>query len=579
MVTIKRGARKGSERTRATRSAPQLSHSESNKGSSKHTWCLEPRDAIAAYQEFLIALDTPTALTVFKLLEYGEFDQLVLKKIDPLWYDSVESFRKDYQAVKGLSKSVFLPTTIDRRQAAVDKFWEAERQCAVSNVKFDLLQTSEGLAALLSDDPEMFAMLERARNLIKRILGRCPENGRLDFRFGPGATDLVKNDITLPKKYARRVTLTPDLFPFLPDLIGPKWLGELHEVTLVKGNNVSFVPKNAKTERAIAIEPHLNVYAQLGVGKLIAERFSNYIGLDFKKFGPTWNRVLASLAQEWGLATVDLSSASDTIGRSLVWYLLPEEWATLLDDVRSKFFNLEGKTFESEKFSSMGNGATFELETVIFYALTRAAGSSRALTNAFGDDIICESSTYPQVVRLLEFCGFTVNNDKSFSTGRFFESCGSDFFDGVDVRPFFWSKIQEDSVYKFANDISRFASIRVSEYWSFRDCAFFKAHKVLVRRTPQRLRLSIPQGYDDCGFWAEFDEATPRRLGKGWDGWSTKALQFRPLHQLYAGSPNGLLAALDTGSIQSRAPVRGRGRWVVADLDTFGVWVGPGPWL
>jgi len=53
----------------------------------------------------------------------------------------------------------------------------------------------------------------------------------------------------------------------------------------------------------------------------------------------------------------------------------------------------------------------------------------------YGDDIIVPVDTLVHVIRYLEAFGLKVNTDKTFGTGKFRESCGGDYYDGVDVTP------------------------------------------------------------------------------------------------------------------------------------------------
>lgn len=534
--------------------------------------------ALAAFSRVLESLDTPVSLSVWMQLKYRCNEDVVNRKIDPLHYASAASFRKDYQAVKGLSKATFLPTNLDRRLAAVESFWKAERQCDETNKRFDALMYGGGFARLAAEDPTMFSLLSRAQNQIEKILGKTPRVA--DFRFGPGVTSLVKRNVTLPQKYSREIHVTPELYSCWRDIVGPQWAAYVTDVKVVSGNSVSFVDKNAKTDRAIAVEPHVNVYAQLGLGQALRDKLRRWINLDT---GQEVNRFFASKAQSWDLATVDLASASDTISRSLVWFLLPEAWAQLLDTCRSHRFTLAGEEYESAKFSSMGNGFTFELETIIFYALARACGSHRSLTSCYGDDIIAEAHTYPQLRKLLEYCGFSVNLDKSFVHSAFYESCGEDYFDGVNVRPFFWKDIKPTSIFKMINDVSKLASRTDGS----RDRKFLSAHSFLRSLLPGAYaKCLIPYGYGDVGIQAGWDEAVPhiRRNDNGWCGFTTKAVKFRPEQRKYGGSFGAYLASLDARkgappALTSTSPVRGRGSYQVGRLLTFGQWSGPGPWV
>jgi len=140
---------------------------------------------------------------------------------------------------------------------------------------------------------------------------------------------------------------------------------------------------------------------------------------------------------EDGFCTIDLSSASDSISTNLVKLLLPDDWFYLLNRLRSPSFSYNGVSRRYEKFCSMGNGFCFPLQTLIFLSVCSACEGGRIAVDyrAYGDDIIVRKSKFSAVTDLLGRCGFTLNGKKTFSSGVFRESCGGDFWQGVDVRP------------------------------------------------------------------------------------------------------------------------------------------------
>lgn len=91
-----------------------------------------------------------------------------------------------------------------------------------------------------------------------------------------------------------------------------------------------------------------------------------------------------------------------------------------------------------EKFSSMGNGFTFELETILFLAVCRVAarlhGFREESVTVYGDDMIVPTECARYTVAVLRFLGHEPNMKKSFSEGPFRESCGGDFFLGERVN-------------------------------------------------------------------------------------------------------------------------------------------------
>lgn len=508
-------------------------------------------------------IDTPLSLSCYLLLKNGEYDQLLRKKVRSTDYNDPLAFRRDYQAVSLLSKaSFFRVASIDRRQTAIEKFWSAENDCREANERLRLYSCGQ----LMPNSLAIHGVLHRAREFIRRVLGDEPSRSKWSRsfrpRFGPGVTTSARGrNLTHAQKYKSRIDVTPRLYPYIHDLFGVRLGGR--DVQLKAANRVTFVPKNALTDRTIAVEPHGNIYAQLGIGRMIRDALRHHgLNLDTQH---EYNRWLASIAMDARLATVDLSSASDTLCRELVWLLLPEGWADLLDVVRSPYGELGGVEFEYQKFSSMGNGTTFELETLIFWALARATGSRDALTSAFGDDIIVEQHCADLLIETLAFCGFTVNVQKSFTSGSFFESCGSDFHSNVNVRPFFWKELEPSLWFKMGNDILRYASFDGA---IAPEVAMLPAWLRVLSLVPSRLRLGVPVGLGDCGFIVPMDHNLVKaRWVSSRNALDLTVLRFRPSPVPVWDDEGGLLAALDGHPTDLRQP----GHHVPRDAGVFGV--------
>jgi hypothetical protein len=149
------------------------------------------------------------------------------------------------------------------------------------------------------------------------------------------------------------------------------------------------------------------------------------------------------------LATLDLSEASDRLANWLVEELFAD-WPHFLEAIqatRSTRCQLpSGEVIPLLKFASMGSAMTFPIETLVFatIALSACLGTSTRPTAAalrrlvgsvrvYGDDIIVPVDKAAEVIDLLETFGFKVNRRKSFWTGPFRESCGKDYFYGIDV--------------------------------------------------------------------------------------------------------------------------------------------------
>lgn len=539
-----------------------------------------PAFAVKRYVSLCESLDTPVALSCWLMAKYGEWDQLVSKKLDPLDYLTGQSFRLDYLAVSVLSKAEFLPTTFDRRENARQAFWDAETQCAQTNERIELYSESR----LCPLHKNVTAVLHRAREWIRRLLGDDPNTfanraglSPLPHRFGPGATTLVRGEFHAAQKYSRRIDVTPALYPYWHDVVGLSWARHVEDVSLRASNKVTFVPKNAKTFRTIAIEPHVNGYAQLGIAALL-RRALRRAGIDLTVQADK-NRYLASVAESMDLATIDLKAASDTISRSLVWLLFPEGWCWLLDTARSHYGDLDGVEFEYEKFSSMGNGFTFELETLIFTALVQALNP--AVYAVFGDDIICDSAVAPELLEVLRFCGFTVNVEKTFLSGPFRESCGQDYFHGEDVRPFFWKELDVPLWWKVCNDLREFATDPKTA-----PAVSQKIQRVARRAresVPSYLAVSVPPGYGSFGLVdgppPGFDPALSRLAhfgdkGGGFEGYSFRAIVFKAKTTAIHEDVGAYLFCLDGGSYEgaSCGSFRKSGKWKRSWVYSLGSW-------
>lgn len=398
---------------------------------------------------------------------------------DPSVYDSAIDYFEDRQLFALVQKYQFetLTSAESRRERAVVEWKRCEALCRATNERF--LRPNA-----LGANGRQWAMIDIARRKIRNWLGRVPVSQILQAsKFGPGLTLGLNNSskVGFVDKVACDVTHTPALLPYLDVLPwefpgwvrshGARWcddgFGKLIpssslRSTEVPGNRVTFVPKNALTDRPIAIEPLLNQFLQLGTGSVMKDRLkraglllrpdANASGLDgdvssedyLKAQQADRHRLLVSMGSlhPWWLATIDLSSASDTVAYRLVEELLPTDWFQWLVLLRSPSGLLDGETIHYEKFSSMGNGYTFELETLVFCGLLHAAaeyeGVDLDVWGVFGDDIILPTSLVATYTSLLAFCGFNVNGDKSFfGPLPFRESCGADFFLGVNVRPLY----------------------------------------------------------------------------------------------------------------------------------------------
>ena len=220
---------------------------------------------------------------------------------------------------------------------------------------------------------------------------------------------------------------------------------------------VTTVPKTMKGPRIIAMEPCWMQFVQQGVlhamtEVLTEERYSLESGT-FSWMDQTPNRDLARVGSiDGSYATIDLSEASDRVSLQLAESVLSA--APFLKEIvlaaRSETARLpSGLVFRLRKFASMGSALCFPIESMVFFIIVSIAWADYrdiAPVNlrwgdlppfrVFGDDLVVPKEVVPFLLARLELYGLKVNSRKSFTTGHFRESCGSDWYRGHDVSVF-----------------------------------------------------------------------------------------------------------------------------------------------
>lgn len=204
---------------------------------------------------------------------------------------------------------------------------------------------------------------------------------------------------------------------------------------------VLFVPKGANSKRVISAEPTVNQWVQQSLLRHLADFLPHSI-FQVTMEDQTRNQELA-YEGSWSrnYATIDLSSASDTVTYQLVEALFKGHWLwEWLWACRTRFATLDEQRIPLEKFAPMGSAVCFPIESMIFSAVVLLAMQRQGVHRRFvvyGDDIICHREVYEEVLRLLKELHFSVNEKKSFfPESPFKESCGKEYYYGSDVTPF-----------------------------------------------------------------------------------------------------------------------------------------------
>jgi hypothetical protein len=380
-------------------------------------------------------------------------------------------------------KSKFLDSTVtspaERRQAAIDKFMAVEERNRTTNMRLLLGGTDFGWVT--SDE-----LISKARQVILSILGDKPPLSLFDggsHTFG-ASTRVRRGPQAAFLKHVGQAQVSDTAWKYWCLATSGTMLAE-QQLSLQESSVLFTVPKSSHIDRVAAKEPEINMYLQRCAGSFIRSRLKRRAGIDLND--QTRNQLLAKNALRQDLATIDLSSASDSISRQLVIELLPFDWWSVLDDIRVHSTIVDGEVHTLEMFSSMGNGFTFELESLLFYALTRAicwCSRVKGTISVYGDDIIAPSKIGPRLARVFHWFGFRVNAKKSNWTGKFRESCGRHFYGQLEVTPFY----VREPVRKMSEVIRLLNRLL---YWDGREFGFFVSE--VAMRFHTKWRQIVPQ--------------------------------------------------------------------------------------
>lgn len=316
-------------------------------------------------------------------------------------------------------------------------------------------------ATILWSSPEVAVM----RRFIRRILGPVPDMRDLRFRHGPGA--VATREKGLEKLYFKETYHKVDAYLGYDSealLRLPRQPYRSLERT-EPCTRVIAVPKDAMRIRTISCEPLTMMFWQQGIMDHMYNRLfgqsSGALGVHFPFQDQTLQQRRAwagSCARSWGRrvqqCTIDLTNASDDVKCEHITSLFPKDWAELLLTFRSEYARFEelGCEVELRTFAPMGAATCFPVESLVFAAICYAARyfardpwrEEEGDWGVVGDDCSQPAYAYSLTLDLMTRGGFHPNLSKCCGPSvRFRESCGGDFFEGMDVtyvRPRFLPK-------------------------------------------------------------------------------------------------------------------------------------------
>lgn len=274
------------------------------------------------------------------------------------------------------------------------------------------------------------------------------------------------------------------------------------EVKSAGANKVLFVPKDSRGPRTIACEPLEYQFLQQGLRKLLYNWVESH-PLTKGRINFTDQKINGRLAflsstVRSDLCTIDLRDASDRVSNDLVKRLFfNTSLSKPLQALRTPVSVLpSGEECVLNKYAAMGSALCFPIEAICFDALLHGVYSFFPHLNkevyVYGDDIIAHCEVFDTIVRIFDEFGLCVNADKSFTTGRFRESCGHEYYNGQDVT---YVKVRSCWIGS-PNDVV--STVELSNLLF--DRGYYKASDVVARYAQQASLTPLPYGYKDSPY-------------------------------------------------------------------------------
>lgn len=381
----------------------------------------------------------------------------------------------------------------------------AKEQFLNTNNRIKMLQHSEAPRYVTS----------RVRDILHALLPKAPTPKYYltrDMSFPTGST--FEDQTELLDKFQTVASQFPlscgHVLPYKPVNTG-----------CVYKNKIVFVPKNYKAMRTIAKEEVARQVFMSEGAHILDRTIDSFSGIypapkRMSLHDQTNNQLAAKIGSvDNGLATLDLSAASDSISCSLIRDVFPNDWVKYIYEFRSKTAVVDDKEVQLHMISTMGSRLTFPIETLLFYAIARAATDTYAEfagdfkhfedVLAYGDDIIVPTPAAATCIEFLTSLGFKVNTEKSFyGHENYRESCGEEYLYGYEVSSRYFPR---DPLAKTPGKLlSELTALqhkfvgyeRVNEYLM----------DVILAIKPSMTYSRI--GDDTCDIWSQFDTVETR---------------------------------------------------------------------
>lgn len=379
-------------------------------------------------------------------------------------YSALYRSTKDFRSIGFPNKFVLTPylfkmqyqlENLFKRYIFTDDVFNKDQLRTLTQDSF--LSFQESIAKPLEITTLNHRVLQGARSICRNILGKYDPNIHMSLcQFGKrAAVDVPYTQAYLDQKIGKLNGSLAHIKWFRKYLESDKLLKRIScRASLIRSRiknrehycgfpiisalKLSCVPKSFKTDRGIMPNSVIGSFYSYGLGRYVQERLVS-VGLNIKHLQEKHGVYAKVASKTRHLVTGDLSKASDGPTAELVNRIIPRDWYNAFKNGRISNVIVDGKQSQLASFMAMGIGFTFTLETLIFYSLLKSIAKltdTKGLISVYGDDLIYPRSMHKFVKVIFPSLRILMNDDKTFVDTHFRESCGSDYFHGVDVRPF-----------------------------------------------------------------------------------------------------------------------------------------------
>lgn len=315
------------------------------------------------------------------------------------------------------------------------------------------------------------------------------------------------------------------------------------------------VPKSMISNRTISREPVALQYFQQGVRQAVLDFIDEHpvIRRHVRLNDQEASQELCALGSYFGeFATVDLSSASDSVTKTLVYRVFSgvKELQFALCCTRSHYTKLsDGRVVHMEKFAPMGSATCFITMSLLLAAcceialkhtrsrLKEEGEDCKVLSKkylVYGDDIIVDSLAWDELKSILDRLHFKVNTSKSYYVPalccNFREACGAEYMDGVDVAP-----MRIPRFFKGAAGYRSDAGVAMASYVQFANNAYRKGMMCLRQAILDEMWKTWPESryllFDtdgSVGIQTSPEYCTNFHLKTRYEGWDNPKLVRQP---------------------------------------------------